>query len=101
MSESIMHGVNGENIPVKLFHTLFIPIYVLDARLQNSGGSGPQKLEPRSRIGMYLGHSPLHAGSVALVWNPTTVRVSSQYHVVFDDKFSTVPKMEAGNIPTN
>jgi len=74
--ESILHGIDIEDIPVKSFHTLFCPIYVLDARLQNAGGAGPPKWEPRSRIGIYLGHSPFHAGSVALVWNPTTGRVS-------------------------
>ena len=74
---------------------------MLYARLQNSLGAGPPKWEPRSRIGLYLGHLPFHAGSVALVWNPTTGRVSPQYHVVFYDDFSTVPYMEAGTIPPN
>ena len=50
---------------------------------------------------MYLGHSPFHAGSVALVLNPTTGRVSPQYHVVSDDDFTTVPCMEASTIPPN
>ena len=99
--EPIMHVVNVEEIPVKSFHTIFIPIGVLDARPQNSGGSGPPKWEPRSRIGVYLGHSPLHAGSVALVWNTTTGCVSPKYHLVFDDAFSTVTYMEAGTIPPN
>ena len=45
--------------------------------------------EPRSRIGVHLGHSHFHAGSVALVFNPTTGHVSSQYHIVIDDDFST------------
>jgi hypothetical protein len=31
---------------------------------------------------------------VALVFNPRTGRVSPQYHVVFDDTFSTVPFMD-------
>ena len=48
-----------------------------------------------------MGHSPFHAGNVALVWNPTTGRVSPQYHVVFDDDFMTVPCMEAGTLPPN
>ena len=90
-----------EYIAVKSFHTLFSPIYVLDDRLQNYGGSGPPKWEPRSHIGVYLGHSPFHAGIVALVWNPTTGLVSPQYHLVFDNEFSTVPYMEAGTIPSN
>ena len=99
--ESILRGFNVEDVPVKSFHTLFSQIYVLDARLQNSGGAGPPKWEPCSRIGVYLGHLPFHAGSVALVWNPTTYCVIPQYNVVFYDEFSTVPYMEAGTIPPN
>ena len=82
---SILHGVYLEDIPVKYFHTLFCPIYALDTLLQSAGGAGPPKWEPRSRIGVYLGHYPFHAGSVALVWNPNTGRLIPQYHVVFDD----------------
>ena len=99
--ESKMYGVPAGEIPVKNYHTLFCPVYALDARLQSAGGAGPPKWEPRSRIGVYLGHSPFHAGSVALVFNPTTGRVSPQYHVVFDDDFTTVPFMEAGEVPPN
>ena len=36
---------------------------------------------------------------MALVWNPTTGRVSPQYHVLFEDDFTTVPYMEAGALP--
>ena len=49
---SILHGVDLEYIPVKYFHTLFCPIYALDARLQSAGGAGPPKWEPCSRIGV-------------------------------------------------
>ena len=77
--ESILHNIQIEDIPVKSYHTLFYPTYVLDARLHNSGGAGPQKWEPRSCIGVYLGHSPLYTGKVALVWNTTTRIVSPQY----------------------
>ena len=99
--ESILHNVQIQDIPVKSYHALFCPTYVIDACLQNSGGAGPPKWKPHSRIGVYLGHSPLHAGNVALVWNTTTGRVSTQYHVVFDDDFTTVPYMEAGILPPN
>ena len=47
-----------------------------------------------------MGHSPFQVGNVDLVWNPTTGRVSPQYHVVFDDDFTTVPYM-AGTLPPN
>ena len=69
---SKLYDVPVQEIPVKTFHTLFCPIYVLDSRAQSAGGPGPPKWEPRSCIGVYLGHSPFHAGSVALVFNPTT-----------------------------
>jgi hypothetical protein len=84
----------------------FIPYFVLlmfwDNCLQSAGGpSGPPKWEFRSRMGVYLEHSPFHAGSVALVFNPKTARVSSQYHVIFDYDFTTVPYIEQGKVPPN
>ena len=75
---------------MKFEHTFGCPVYILDSKLQSSG-LGPPKWEPRSRLGIYLGKSPYHAGSVALVLNPKTGHVSPQYHVVFDDDFTTVP----------
>ena len=99
--ESRLHGVEIEELPVKNFHTLFCPVYVLDHRLHDAGSLGPPKWDPRSRVGVYLGHSPFHAGNVALVFNIKTGRVSPQYHVVFDPDFTTVPFMERGEEPTN
>ena len=80
--EYILHVVNVKDIPVKLFHILLIRIYMLDSRLQNSGGSGPPKWEPRSCIGVYLEHLPFYSGYVKLVWNTTTGHISPQYHIV-------------------
>ena len=80
---------------------LFCTTYILDACLHSYGGASPPKWEPRSRIEVYLGHSPFHAGNVTLVLNPTTWRVSPQYHVVFIDDFTTVPYMQAGTLPPN
>ncbi len=87
--------------PVKTFHTMFCPCCILDSRLHNAGSIGPPKLEQRSSICLYLGHSPFHAGSVALVYNPSTRHVSLKYHVVFDDEFTMVPYMEAGMISSH
>ncbi len=97
--ESKFYGINIENIPVKIFHTIFCSCYVLDSILHNAGSIGPPKWEPRPNICVYLGHSPLHAGSIALVYNPSTGHVSLQYHVVFGNDFTMVPYMEAGTIP--
>ena len=75
-------------------------VYVLESKLQ-SDPKGLPKWEPRSRLGIYLGHSPAHAGSVALVLNPSTGHVSPQYHLVFDDEFTTVCHMREKTVPPN
>ena len=59
---------NDEEIVPTDFHTFGCPVYVLEAANQ-SGGIGTPKWDPRSRAGIYIGHSPNHAGTVALVLN--------------------------------
>ena len=63
--------------------------------------AGLSKWEPRSYSRIYLGHSPFHVVSVALVLNPETIHVSPQFHVVFDEEFSTFPFMREGTITPN
>ncbi|KAL7463725.1 hypothetical protein ACHAXS_009080, partial [Conticribra weissflogii] len=69
-----------------------------DSRLQTNP-KGVPKWEPRARLGIYVGQSPHHAGNVALVLNPNTGLISPQFHVVFDDDFSTVPHLRKGTVP--
>jgi hypothetical protein len=71
-----------------------------DSRLQTNP-KGVPKWDPRAWLGIYLGRSPTHAGNVALVLNPKTGLVSPQYHVVFDDEFTTVPHLQKGTVPPN
>ena len=92
-------GTTGVTTRLNNFHTFGCPVYILDARLQSAGGPGPPKWDPRSCLGIYVGHSLLLAGSVALVLNPKTGLVLPQYHVVFDDNFSTVPNLWSGIVP--
>ena len=80
-------------IECKDFHTWGCPIYVLHSDNQ-SGFTGTPKWEARAHVDVYLGHSPAHAGNVALVLNLKTGHVSPQYHVVFDDDFSTVSYLD-------
>ena len=70
------------------FHAFGCPTYVLDNALQS--GQGAPKWKECSRLGVYLGPSPNHACSIALVLNPRTGHVSPQFHVKFDDFFETV-----------
>ena len=65
------------------------PVYVLDPSLQD--GKKVPKWKPRSRRGMFLGFSPDHSTKVAMVLNLQTGHISPQFHVLFDEKFTTVP----------
>ena len=85
---------------VKNEHPLFCPVYTLHKKLQGGIGGIP-KWDPRSNAGVYLGHSPEHASNVALVLNLNTGLVSPQYHVVFDDTFSTVEYIRSKKEPSN
>jgi len=91
----------GSSTRLNNFHTFGCPAYILDVRLQDAGGPGAPKWEPRSRLGIYVGLSPSHAGSVVLVMNPKTGLVLPQFHVVFNDNFSHVPHFHSGTVPKN
>jgi hypothetical protein len=67
------------------------PVYVLDDALQKQGGIY-HKWKGRARMGIYLGQSPLHNRTVALVLNRATGYVSPQFHVKFDTGFQTIEK---------
>jgi len=81
------------------FHTFGCPIFVLDPSLCQNHKI--PKWKPRSRVGVYLGQSSEHASSVPLVLSTTTGLVSPQFHVVFDDKFSTVDCLHSNKLPAN
>ena len=95
----IFAGIKAE-IHCDDFHTWGCTVFIL-AEENHSGLTGTPKWEPRARTGVYLGHSPTHEGNVALVLNLQTGHVSPQYHLVFDDDFTTVKYIESGNEPPN
>eukprot|EP00956_Cyclotella_meneghiniana_P017490 scaffold28544_cov39-Cyclotella_meneghiniana.AAC.1 len=66
-----------------------IKFYVLDPRLQD--GKQIPKWDSKVRQGVFVGFSPDHSTNVPLVYNPKTQHISPQYHVIFDDHFTTVP----------
>ena len=95
--------VSGQMTRLVNYHTFCCPVYILDARLQSTSGAGPPEWDSRCRLGIYVGHSPSHAGSDALVLNPNTGLISPQFHVVFDDddNFLMVPYLCSGTVPDN
>ena len=76
------------NINPKHYKPFGCPVYVLDNALAT--GNIFHKWKERSRVGIYLGKSPVHAKNVALVLNMETGHVSPQFHVKFDPSFHTV-----------
>ena len=82
----------------KHWHHFGCPIYVLSSNLQQAGGMH-NKWKERSKIGIYLGRSPQHARTVALVLDMETGFVSPQFHVKFDPTFQTT--RERGRQPAS
>ena len=78
-------------------HVWGCPVYVLDPKLQD--GKKLPKWQARARRGQYLGTSPDHSSTVGLIHNLRTGFISPQYHVIYDDLFSSVPNAESGGLP--
>lgn len=69
------------------FHPFGSPVYVLENALQERHAHN--KWSDRSRVGIFLCHSPQHAANVPLVLNSQTGNVSPQFHCIYDDEFAT------------
>jgi hypothetical protein len=69
-------------------HVFGCPVYVLHPTLQDA--KKLPKWNRRSRRAVYLGYSRQHSNNVHMVLNLDTGKISPQYHLVFDDTFSTV-----------
>ena len=70
-------------------HVWGFPIYDLEPKLQKPGVK-IIKWYPRSQRGVNMDFSKMHSTQVGLVINLLTGSISTPYHVVFDDMFSTV-----------
>ena len=64
------------------------PVNVLDPVLAT--GKKSPRWQPRSHKGIFIGFSPVRSSDVPSVLNLRTGHISPQYHVVFDDTFSTI-----------
>ena len=72
-------------ITLKNHHPWGCQVYVLDVILKVNISKIPKR-EPRSCVGIYICHSPVHVGSVAMVNNPAIGHVYPKFHGVFDDE---------------
>ena len=84
-------GGSGSTVNVNPKHwaPFGCPAYVLTDAMQDNKQI-QNKWKPRSRVGIYLGRSPMHGRNVALVLNNATGLVSAQFHVDFDESFQTL-----------
>ena len=74
--------------PLRRLRVFGCPSYVLDPRLQD--GKKIPKWEPCARQGQFLGYSKDHATMIGLIRNIRTGYISPQFHVVYDEDFTTV-----------
>ena len=72
-------------------HPFGCPVYVLEQKLADQQSQA--RWDQRSKLGLYLGPSPVHASTVGLILNLATGLVSPQFHCVYDDYFET-PKLD-------
>jgi hypothetical protein len=98
MPYEMLASLASSKIIVSNFHTFGCPCYVLDHRLQ-SGNGAVLKWEPHAQMGICVGQSPSHASNVALIFNLRTGHISPQFHIVFDDDFTTVKYLCTGTVP--
>ena len=75
------------------YHTFGCPEYMLTTEAEQGRA---KKWEGCSVLGIYLGPSPHHAGSVSLVLNITTGNASPQFHVGHDN-FSETTRYNRSN----
>ena len=65
------------------------PAYALDPKVQD--GNKLPRWVPKARRGQFVGRSNSHASNIGLIRNLKSGSISSQFHVTYDDFFSTIP----------
>ena len=89
--EELWSSIKSPRSGLPRAHVFGCPVYVLEPALQD-GGKIP-KWNSRARQGIFVGFSTKHSSTVPLIFNPSTQHISPQYHVIFDDTFSSVPSL--------
>ena len=84
----IFTGAKQDNTWVNRSRVFGCPAYVLDPTIQD--GQKLPRWKPKSRRGQFLGRSKTHASDIGLIRNLKTGYISTQYHVIYDDFYTTV-----------
>ena len=71
---------------MQYFHTFGCPVYAFTPEAENAK---TKKWDKRSRVGLYLGSYPMHAGSVSLVLSLETELAFHKFSIVHNEFFET------------
>mmetsp|Transcript_18227 Transcript_18227/g.25727 ORF Transcript_18227/g.25727 Transcript_18227/m.25727 type:complete len:139 (-) Transcript_18227:2365-2781(-) len=88
----LLSGTKLDPAEVRSLHMFGAPYYALDPTLQD--GKKLPRWVPRSRQGQFLGRSRVHASNIGMDRNLRTGNITSQFHVVYDDYFTTIGSKE-------
>jgi hypothetical protein len=92
--------LTGSTVPRRRlldYHVWGCPAYVMDPKMQS--GKKIPRWEPQFGRGMFMGLIRQHASEVPRVLNLSTGSITTQYHVVFDDLFTTVSSVDRDHEP--
>ena len=93
----IFSGSKLDDAWMKRARVFGFPADVLDLVVQD--GKKLPRWKLKSQRGQFLGRSPRHASDIGLIRNLKTGFISSQYHVVYDDFFTTVTSNSDNEAP--
>lgn len=85
----IFSGVVQDKSWTKRARVFGCPSYMMDPKLQDAHKL--PRLQPKSRQGQFLGKSSRHTSDIGLIRNLRTGLISTQFHVIYDDFYTTVP----------
>ena len=86
--ELFTRTVLGSNEVIQRARVWGSPCYVLSPKLQDA--KKLPKWKRKSRLGVYLGGSSQHSPTVGRILNLKTGHISPQFHVVYDELFTSV-----------
>ena len=81
---------------LKRTHVWGFPAYILGSTIQD--GQKIPKWNPHAKRGQFLGFSKDHSTQIGLIRNLQTNSITPQYHVAFDDLFTTVTNCDKSGI---
>ena len=84
----VLSGEKLDESIIRSAKTWGCPAYVLDPKVQD--GKKLPRWEPKARRGQFLGRSRRHASNIGLIRNLRTGSVTTQFHVVYDNHFTTI-----------